>query len=111
MRGIDVMFQLDKEIEDFLGSAHDFTTPCNIDGVFVCLNETQVRWLQVKANHAYKEGGQDAFDEFCEKHKVFALTKDGQSFYKMKFRTDGKFENEFERPFFDVNSRLVFEIL
>lgn len=111
MRGIDVMFQLDKEIEDFLGSEHDFTTPCNIDGVFVCLNETQVRWLQVKANRAYKEGGQDAFDEFCEKHKVFALTKDGQNIYKMKFRTDGKFENEFERPFYNANALLSIHIL
>lgn len=111
MRAIDVQFKLDQEIEDFLGDRHDFTTPCKIDGVCVHLTETQVRWLQVKANRAYKDGGQEAFDEFVKKNKVFAITKDGQRIYQMKFRTDGKFENEFEKPFFDVNARLAFEIL
>lgn len=110
MEPIDVLMQIDQEISDFLGSQWDFTTPCNINGVCVMLTETQVRWLQVKANRAYKEGGQEAFDEFCKKHKVFALTKDAQSIYAMEFRTDGKFKNEFERPFYDLNCKLTFEL-
>lgn len=110
MRAIDVQFKLDQEIEDFLGGSYDYTTPCNINGVPVSLTETQVRWLQVKANLAYQDGGQEAFDEFIKNNKVFAITKDGQGVYQMKFRTDGKFENKFERPFFNVNARLAFEI-
>ena len=110
MKPIDVSLKISQEIEDFLGEQWDYTTPCNIDGICVMLTETEVRWLQVKANRAYKEGGQEAFDEFCKRNKVFALTKDAQNIYKMKFRTDGKFENQFERPFYDLNTKLAFEI-
>lgn len=110
MRAIDVQFKLDQEINDFLGEERDITTPCNINGVSVSLTETQVRWLQVKAYRAYKDGGQEAFDEFVQNNKVFAITRDGQRVYQMKFQTNGLFENEFERPFFNVNSLLVFEI-
>lgn len=42
--------------------------------------------------------------------KVYYLPSDGSEPYEMKYRTDGKFSNEFGPGFFDTASELAFEL-
>jgi len=42
--------------------------------------------------------------------KVYYFPQDAQP-YEMRYREDGKFIDEFQSGFFDVNSKLVFDLL
>lgn len=104
--------KLNREISDFIKGDIIETVPCRIHGQLVFLNETQVRWLQVKANRVYKERGDREFEEFIRNHEVYSYTSaKKESVYKMQWRTDGKFSNEFCKGFYSLNSLLAFEII
>lgn len=101
--------ELEHEIKQTLGldCSYISTTPCIINGVSVHLCEAHVRMLQIMARRAFVTGGQAAFDDFCSNHMVFSA---GAEWKLMKFRTDGKFENEFEDKWFETNALLAYEI-
>ena len=79
-------------------------------GKIVYLTEPEVRALQVLAKRKAEESD-EAFKEFTDNVIIYSHCHKRRSKHKMVFRKDGKFENEFEPGFFDVNSTLVLEIL
>ena len=79
-------------------------------GKIVYLTEPEVRALQVLAKRKAEESD-EAFKEFTDNVIIYSHMHKRRSKHKMVFRKDGKFENDFEQGFFDVNSNLAFEIL
>lgn len=79
-------------------------------GRLVYITESEVRALQVLAKRKAEESD-EAFREFTENVIVYSHQSKRRAKHRMVFRKDGKFENDFEPGFFDVNSNLVFEIL
>lgn len=80
-----------------------------IYGELTYMNEAEVRALQVIAKRTY-EISDDAFKEFTDNVIVYSGRIKSDSKHQMIFRTDGKFENEFEPGFYDVCSNLAFEL-
>jgi len=66
-------------------------------------SEEQVRAFQILAHNA---------DEisFAYLKKNVVIYSGPKKKHKMKLRSDGKFENSFERGFYDANSNIAFEI-
>lgn len=83
--------------------------PVMIYGELTFLSECEVRALQVIAMRAAKLGD-DIFKDFCENVIVYSGKDVETSTHKMHFRKDGKFIEEFEPGFFDVESNLAFEL-
>ena len=81
-----------------------------IYGKIVYLTEAEVRALQVLAKRKAEESDK-AFQEFTENVIIYSHCHKRRSKHRMIFRKDGKFENEFEPGFYDVNSNLTFEIM
>lgn len=108
MKASEFLSSIDSAIEEFMGHEVVYVTPCRIMGMWVYLNEAQVRWLQVEANRCYSLS-ESAFNEFVENHEVWCNSSE-KGMYKMIFRHDGKFENEFDNGFFNTNAKLAFEI-
>ena len=79
-------------------------------GKIVYLTEPEVRALQVLAKRK-AEKSDEAFKEFTDNVIIYSHCHKRRSKHKMVFRKDGKFDNDFEPGFFDVNSNLTFEIL
>lgn len=86
------------------------TIAVEISGKLLYMTEGEVRALQILAKQA-AEKSDEAFQEFCENVIVYSNTKKRNSKYKMIFRKDGFFENEFECGFFSACSEMLFEIL
>lgn len=86
------------------------TIAAEINGKLMYLTEGEVRALQILAKRKAEET-QDAFDKFCEEVIIYSNTRKRKSKYKMIFRKNGCFENEFECGFFDACANMVFEIL
>ena len=78
-------------------------------GKIVYLTEPEVRALQVLAKRKAEDSDED-FKEFTDNVIIYSHCHKRRSKYKMIFRKDGNFENEFEPGFFDVNKRL-YELL
>lgn len=79
-------------------------------GKIVYLTEPEVRALQVLAKRKAEESD-EAFKEFTDNVIIYSHCHKRRSKHKMVFRKDGKFENDFEPGFYDVNSNLAFDIL
>lgn len=80
-----------------------------IYGEKMFLNETDVRALQVIAGYKAQQGP-EVFENFCENVKIFSGPSIETS-HQMEFRPDGRFSNEFNPGFFDVNCNLAFSVL
>jgi len=78
-------------------------------GRFVYITESEVRALQVLAKRKAEESD-EAFKEFTDNVIIYSHNSKRRSKHMMIFRKDGKFENDFEPGFFDVNKRL-YELL
>lgn len=78
-------------------------------GKICYLTEAEVRALQVLAKRKAEESD-EAFKEFTENVIVYSHCRKRISKHKMIFRKDGKFENDFEPGFYDVNGKLAFEL-
>lgn len=81
-----------------------------IYGKLMYMTETEIRALQVVARDKANES-EAAFNEFCSNVIVYSSRSKRKAKHTMIFRKDGKFSNEFETGFYDVNSNLAFEIL
>lgn len=79
-------------------------------GKIVYLTEPEVRALQVLAKRKAEESD-EAFKEFTDNVIIYSHCHKRISKHKMVFRKDGKFENDFEPGFYDVNSKLAIELL
>lgn len=79
-------------------------------GKICYLSEPEVRALQVLAKRKAEESD-EAFREFTDNVIIYSHMHKRRSKHRMIFRKDGKFENDFEDGFFDVNYKLALEIL
>lgn len=80
---------------------------CEIKGTPMYLNETEIRFLQVKCKEA---SGSGEFENFCKNVQVYdGPTKRGHK--PMIFRPDGMFSTEFKPGFYTINNDLLFSIL
>lgn len=78
-----------------------------IKGTPLYLNETEVRFLQVKCK---QEAEQGRFEQFCKDHVVYSgRTKRGHE--PMRWRADGNFINKFKPGFYNSCMDLIFEIV
>ena len=75
-----------------------------IYGYKMKLNEYQVRAIQVILHNTTDEH----FKELTENIIIYSGPKNHE---QMIFNRDGKFENEFERGFYDIISNLTLQIL
>lgn len=75
-----------------------------IYGYEMKLNEYQVRTIQVILHNTTDEH----FKELKENIIIYSGPKRHE---QMIFNRDGKFENNFERGFYDINSNLMLQIL
>ena len=81
-----------------------------IYGKLVYITEAEVRALQILAKRKASES-EAAFLDFCENVIVYSGANKRSSKHIMMFGQDGRFINDFEPGFYDVNSELAFEIL
>lgn len=81
-----------------------------INGQLDYYTEREIRALQVIAARKAKESEAE-FKEFCDTVTVYSGRYKRKSLHTMHFRKDGKFSDEFEDGFYDVNSNLAFELL
>lgn len=81
-----------------------------IGGKLRYMTEGEVRALQILAKQAAERSKED-FEGFCKNVVVYSNTQKRKSKYKMIFREDGCFENDFECGFFSACSDMAFEIL
>ena len=101
------MRKIQEEIRQFVeskGGKYRLTTPAIINGYECELTELEVRMLQLKCKKA------PDFKKFCENHKIFSIAENGEK-YLMEFMPNGCFSNEFYIGFYDVASKISFEIL
>lgn len=80
-----------------------------IYGEKMFLNEIDVRAFQVIAMYKAQQGP-EVFEDFCENVKIFSGPSIETS-HQMEFRSDGRFSNEFNPGFFDVNCNLAYAVL
>lgn len=90
------MRKLQEEIRSILPNFR-LTIPAKINGRWYKLTEPEVRYLQYKAMIAHKEG---KFEEFCKNHKVYDI-HNGKRVHN-PFLPSGRFEDSFERGFYDT---------
>lgn len=103
-----ILFQ-NKQILKEVGKYKTNKVAVEINGKLMYMAEFEIRALQVLAARKAKES-KEAFDEFCKSVVVYSGRYKRTSKHIMEFRENGRFSNEFEEGFFDVNTNLVFEL-
>lgn len=80
------------------------TVDAEIYGYKMKLDEYQVRAIQVIVHNSTDK----QFEEYINNIIIYSGPKRHE---QMIFNRDGKFENQFESGFYDINSKLTFQIL
>lgn len=86
---------------------YNTTTIVTVDDVDYIADEYAIRALQCTASRIAKNEP-DKWDKFNARIQVWS---DMKKIYKMHFRKDGKFSNEFNCEILNANSNMLFEIL
>ena len=99
-----------KEILKTIGKYRTNKVAVEINGVLKYMAEYEIRALQVFAKQQ-AEISDEAFDSFCKSVIVYSGRYKRTSKHTMHFRKDGRFSDEFDDGFFNVNTNLAFSIM